>query len=408
MATTFTPNKSLDVIDIDDLGWGPPTNDNATDVDKALGSAAEISVAGVGVLPIVLVLDQYVNMSLNFTGLLGNNVTYQVPAGVGGSWVVRNNTTGAFTLTMQSLAGGPSFTIGQGASVTIYGDGTDMGLIRTDTPITLTIADKQILYAKGGDIVGDPQLTYDSNAALQAGLTNGGNATASTVLALTHHVTGTPAVGIGTTIALAVDTAVGTTKTGALLRMVSTAVSAGAESFNFVVSLMKAGAAAAAKLVLTSDGDLQVTSASGDWVATQAEAEAGSSNNQIMTPVRTFDAIKKFFRITTIQPATACRTFVNYDGSAHSVRSSSNISFVTRTSDGHYAIHFANPFPDSDYCWIATASHQNSDTGFNDMMITNLSDTRASSQRTDGIDLKTARMNGDFTDCGSLCLAIFY
>jgi hypothetical protein len=33
------------------------------------------------------------------------------------------------------------------------------------------------------------------------------------------------------------------------------------------------------------------TSAAGDWIATQAEAEAGTNNDQVMTPLRVSQAI---------------------------------------------------------------------------------------------------------------------
>ncbi len=59
--------------------------------------------------PVVLTLTQYQKLIIKFTGTLTANVTYQLPAGVGGKWVLRNSTTGAFTITFASLGGGTSF-----------------------------------------------------------------------------------------------------------------------------------------------------------------------------------------------------------------------------------------------------------------------------------------------------------
>jgi len=66
-------------------------------------------VTGVTATPVVLTQTQYQKLIIKFTGTLTANVTYQLPSGIGGKWVLRNNATGAFTVTFASLGGGTSF-----------------------------------------------------------------------------------------------------------------------------------------------------------------------------------------------------------------------------------------------------------------------------------------------------------
>mgnify|MGYP000706311709 CR=1 FL=1 len=106
MATT---NKGLTQPPIGSSGWGLPLNEDFSDIDQAFGGVTSINVTGVTATPVVLTLDQYQSLTIKFTGTLTANVTYQLPAGVGGRWIAQNNTTGAFTITFASLGGGATF-----------------------------------------------------------------------------------------------------------------------------------------------------------------------------------------------------------------------------------------------------------------------------------------------------------
>tara|TARA_R110000868_G_scaffold275101_2_gene534798 strand:- start:527 stop:1411 length:885 start_codon:yes stop_codon:yes gene_type:complete len=106
MATT---NKGLTQPLIGSSGWGLPLNEDYGDIDQAFGGVTSINVTGVTATPVVLTLDQYQSLTIKFSGTLTANVTYQIPAGVGGRWIVQNNTTGSFSITMASLGGGTTF-----------------------------------------------------------------------------------------------------------------------------------------------------------------------------------------------------------------------------------------------------------------------------------------------------------
>ena len=104
-----TANKGLNQPTIGSTGWGTPLNDNFGYIDDAFGGVTNINVTGVTATPVVLTLTQYQKLIIKFTGTLTANVTYQLPSGVGGKWVLRNSATGAFTITLASLGGGTSF-----------------------------------------------------------------------------------------------------------------------------------------------------------------------------------------------------------------------------------------------------------------------------------------------------------
>lgn len=111
-----TTNKGLNQPVIGSTGWGTPLNDNFGYIDDAFGGVTTINVTGVTATPVVLTQTQYQKLIIKFTGTLTANVTYQLPSGIGGKWVLRNSATGAFTITFASLGGGTSFVATPGFS----------------------------------------------------------------------------------------------------------------------------------------------------------------------------------------------------------------------------------------------------------------------------------------------------
>lgn len=103
-----TVNKGFVQPALGSIGWGAPLNEDFGGIDGAFGSVTTLSVTGLTATPVVLTLAQYQNMTIKFTGVLTANVTFQLPAGVGGQWFMRKNTSGAFTITIASLGGGTS------------------------------------------------------------------------------------------------------------------------------------------------------------------------------------------------------------------------------------------------------------------------------------------------------------
>lgn len=90
--------------------WDVPENYNEAALDQILGGVATVSVTSASGT-VALTADKYQPMALVFTGTLTANVTYTIPSGVGGTWIMRNSTTGSYTITIQSLTSGASTTL---------------------------------------------------------------------------------------------------------------------------------------------------------------------------------------------------------------------------------------------------------------------------------------------------------
>lgn len=98
-----------------------------------------IDVAGTGTY--TLVGSELNRIAYRFTGALTGNRTVVVPATVQQYWV-DNQTTGAYTLTIDPSGPGTGFNVGQGERVILYCDGTDVLNATTQgISVPLTIAE---------------------------------------------------------------------------------------------------------------------------------------------------------------------------------------------------------------------------------------------------------------------------
>lgn len=128
--STLTPNKGLQKPDINTTDWGTILNASLSSLDNVLGANTPITVSSSGTT--ALSLSQVQNSILLFSGTLTTNVIYTLPAPntggsttiVGGTWVVANSTTGAYTLTIAGTS--TTVAITQGQSRVIYSDGTNV------------------------------------------------------------------------------------------------------------------------------------------------------------------------------------------------------------------------------------------------------------------------------------------
>lgn len=130
--STFTTNKNLEQPAAGSYNntWATPVNADWGAIDNAFGGNTSISVTGVGAGIYTLSVAQYQPPSIEFTGTLTANLIYALPSGVGGSWSVWNNTTGAFSLTFASGSGG-SVLVRQGQRVYLICDSVNMQYAQT-------------------------------------------------------------------------------------------------------------------------------------------------------------------------------------------------------------------------------------------------------------------------------------
>ncbi len=115
--------------------WDVPVNNNSSILDATLGGVQVMNLTGNLTTPIVLTNTfpivttpltsmSYLPQQIALTGTIGINTVIQFPAGVGGMWVVSNNTSGNFTVTFGVVGGTSSVSVGAGQQLLLVSDGT--------------------------------------------------------------------------------------------------------------------------------------------------------------------------------------------------------------------------------------------------------------------------------------------
>jgi hypothetical protein len=118
-----TTNKGLNQPVLGSTGWGTPLNENATILDLALG-AFEIVAGTAGT--VTLSTTQVQSMCLKSDALAFTaDVTFVVPSGVAGQWLVTNQSAAsAFSVIVKNAASATSVSVPNGQSRLVYSDGT--------------------------------------------------------------------------------------------------------------------------------------------------------------------------------------------------------------------------------------------------------------------------------------------
>ena len=134
MPDAFTPNRNIvqPTVGGDSGTWGGILNSAAfAQIDTVLGTTQPITIT---TTDITLSTAQWNNCAINLTGALTGNHNLILPyaigsstVAVGGLFAVANNTTGAFTVTVLTVASGSvGVTIPQGVRTFLYSDGTNV------------------------------------------------------------------------------------------------------------------------------------------------------------------------------------------------------------------------------------------------------------------------------------------
>ena len=91
-------------------------------------------------------------------------------------------------------------------------------------------------------------------------------------------------------------------------------------------------------------------------IATTGEAQAGTDNTKIVTPLR----LREGFNASGDAPVYACRAWVNFIGNATppTILGSGNIASVTRVSTGLFTVTFTEAMEDVNYSSVMSSSSQ--------------------------------------------------
>jgi hypothetical protein len=162
MTSTYTTNKSIEKPGNGDYvnTWNVPVNSDWDIIDASLGGTTTLNATGASGTT-TLTASQYRPPTLIVAGVLTANVTYSLPSGIGGHWVIYNNTSGAHTVTFASAGGGTSTLITQGSRVLVYCDGTNTALGVTSVSVAAGGASGDVQYNNGGALDGSSNFTFD-------------------------------------------------------------------------------------------------------------------------------------------------------------------------------------------------------------------------------------------------------
>ena len=206
MTSSFTTNKDLekpangDYVDT----WDVPLNGDMTILDYALGykitfnaTSGSQTLGTYNHTTKALDTYSYIPLIIYVTGAISASVTYTIPSGVGGQWIVYNNTTdatgGPWTVTFASGGAGASAVIERGSKTLIYCDGTNVYAINNvpsaNSVGTAAIQDGAVTNVK---------LNADVKAS--AAEYNAGNLTASVTGSIVTTTLSVTAVSSGTLI----------------------------------------------------------------------------------------------------------------------------------------------------------------------------------------------------------------
>ena len=119
----YTPNRgySLPTVAGDLNQWGVFLNQGTSIMDNNMGGQAFVNVAGAADVTATAANAQ--NLVQSLTGVLTGDISYRLP-NVGSFYIINNATTGAYTLTIKTTAGGSNGVIvPQGTQLAVYSRG---------------------------------------------------------------------------------------------------------------------------------------------------------------------------------------------------------------------------------------------------------------------------------------------
>jgi len=143
MASTYT-DLGIELMETgQDSGvWGAKTNTNLTLVNQAIGGYEAVSIAGGAQTTALAMTDATIsnarNAVIEFTGTITGNQVVTIPNSIEKTYIIKNNTTGAFTVEFKTVSGsGYTFAAADKSTRIFYSDGTDI----VDTGLLTAVVD---------------------------------------------------------------------------------------------------------------------------------------------------------------------------------------------------------------------------------------------------------------------------
>lgn len=113
--------------------WGIGLNNNFGIIDNNLGGYHTVNVGGSS--NVVVSASDAQNIYHKLTGTLTGNIQYVLPD-AGGIFIIDNETSGAFTVTVDNMLGGTGVVVAQGAVNIVYSDATNNQVLSANAVIS--------------------------------------------------------------------------------------------------------------------------------------------------------------------------------------------------------------------------------------------------------------------------------
>lgn len=294
MVATYTTNKNLtkpgnnDNIDT----WDVPVNANSDIIDKALAGVKAVSLSSSDV---ALTQTDAQSLRISLTGTLTANVNVTIPTGIAGFWLVNNQTTGAFTVTIKNVAG-TGVTVSQGLRTIVFSDATNCYLA-------------------------DDRVTPPANN----GITNALLAQMAT-LTIKSNITGGTANAADNTLSSILDAVIGSTRGLMFYRNATVWTALAASTADFVLTTQTA----AADPVWKNPINLVIPS------------QTGKAKQQLVT-----DGTNPAFSANSVVTA---RCTVTVSGTTPTIEANPvNCGSVTRNGVGDYTVNYSSNLGSTEY-----------------------------------------------------------
>jgi hypothetical protein len=136
--------------------WGDITNTNLNILQQAIAGYSSITLnatTGVALTFSNGIQSDGKNAVINLTGTITGNVTVTVPDGIEKTYIIKNSTTGAFTVQVKTISGtGPTFSATDKGFKLVYSNGTDVVEVSLASPPGGS--DKQVQFNNNGSFGG--------------------------------------------------------------------------------------------------------------------------------------------------------------------------------------------------------------------------------------------------------------
>jgi hypothetical protein len=144
--------------------WGDITNTNLNILQQAIAGYSSIALNATTGATLTFsngIQSDGKNAVINLTGTITGNVTVTVPDGIEKTYIIKNSTTGAFTVQIKTTSGtGPTFATTDKGFKLVYANGTDVVDVSLSSPPGGSTT--QVQFNSGGTAFGgSSNFTWD-------------------------------------------------------------------------------------------------------------------------------------------------------------------------------------------------------------------------------------------------------